>query len=191
MDDESPSEVGSYSLELSLASGRLAVALALTEVSDVGVGSPHETSTAEAFRPLSHFTLTMFSQLPSQRPQVSHSYTKHASTHTDNIQIQPNHPPNPLYQQQTRNLHVEPPAEQIASPRNQIEAMPPSKTMPEPLKIQPPPIMQPMYNPAVMHPVFMGNFRKAPFPLPLNGSLNPVATGYVFARDRVNGHTKL
>ncbi|KAK4494549.1 hypothetical protein PRZ48_013905 [Zasmidium cellare] len=91
---------------------------------------------------------------------------------------------------ETRNLQVEPHTEQISAPRNQIEAMPPSKTMPEPLKVPPYPT-QPLYNPAVMHPVFMGNFRKAPFPQPLNGGLHPVATGYVFARDRMNGNTKL
>lgn len=72
--------------------------------------------------------------------------------------------------------------------------MPPVKDIPMPMPdlIKPIPMpMQPMNNPAVMHPVFMGNFRKSPFPVAPNGTLNPVATGYIFARDRVNGNTKL
>ncbi|EME40632.1 hypothetical protein DOTSEDRAFT_136426, partial [Dothistroma septosporum NZE10] len=90
--------------------------------------------------------------------------------------------------QQVRNGHTEAQQTQLMTlPRNQLEAMPPNRTHPMPSLP-----MQPMYNPATTHPVFfMNNFRKPPFPLPLTAGLNPVATGYVFAKDGTATRTKL
>ncbi|KAF7196711.1 hypothetical protein HII31_02081 [Pseudocercospora fuligena] len=119
---------------------------------------------------LAQLNLSMISSLQPSRPQA-HSH----------------HPHNPQYQQQIRNTHTEvrQPA-LVTSPRNQIEAMPPSKTTPEP------PRVTPMFNPATMHPAFFsGNWRKQPFPLPINPSLSPATLGYVFPRPGSASRTKL
>ncbi|KXT03196.1 hypothetical protein AC578_4748 [Pseudocercospora eumusae] len=96
-------------------------------------------------------------------------------------------PQHPRYQQHTRSTHTKfPQPALVTSPRNQIEAMPPSKTVPEP------PRMMPVYNPATMHPAFFsGNWRKQPFPLPINPSLSPATLGYVFPRPGSASGTKL
>ncbi|USW57293.1 hypothetical protein Slin15195_G106120 [Septoria linicola] len=112
----------------------------------------------------------MFSSLQPSRPQVQHQQ-----------------PRNPQYQQQTRAIQIgagQP--ELVTAPRNQIEAMPPNQTTPH----SAPPL--PMYNPATMHPVFMmNNWKKTPFPLPINPAISPVAAGYVFPQIRPNMSTKL
>lgn len=59
--------------------------------------------------------------------------------------------------------------------------MPPNRTheMPHP------PLQQqalPLYNPAVIHPVFFSDsWHKPPFPLPFNTAWNPVTAGYAFS----------
>lgn len=88
------------------------------------------------------------------------------------VQIQQQHQQSPLVQQQIRSIDT------VTSPRNQIEAMPPNTT-PPPLPL--------VFNPATMHPVFfMNNWRKTPFPLPINPAVSPVAAGYVFPIVRPN-----
>ncbi|EGP84416.1 uncharacterized protein MYCGRDRAFT_87541 [Zymoseptoria tritici IPO323] len=103
--------------------------------------------------------------------------------------LQPSRPKVPAQsqhvQQQTRTFHTH-----ATAPRNQIEAMPPFTT-PETAKAQ---LVSPVstYNPATTHPVFfMNNFRKPPFPLPMNTGFSPAATGYVFGRTRTDSNTKL
>lgn len=67
--------------------------------------------------------------------------------------------------------------------------MPPNKTPMGPVAVT-----QPMYNPAMMHPVFFTTgWRKPPFPMPSNSAFSPAATGYVFGNGRVrqNSMTKL
>ncbi|KAH9833611.1 hypothetical protein Tdes44962_MAKER08769 [Teratosphaeria destructans] len=45
----------------------------------------------------------------------------------------------------------------------------------------------PMYNPALVHPVFFTDaWRKPPFPMPLNAGVSPVAAGYVFGNAKSN-----
>ncbi|KAK4617771.1 hypothetical protein CLAFUW4_12163 [Fulvia fulva] len=114
---------------------------------------------------------TMFHTLQPARPQVQQSQ-----------------PQNAHYQHQIRHNPTEAqPAQLMTAPRSQTEAMPPTRTPPMPSVP-----LQPVYNPATTHPVFfMNSFRKPPFPLPLDAGLNPVATGYVFARDGMATKTKL
>ncbi|RMZ34366.1 hypothetical protein D0859_01492 [Hortaea werneckii] len=102
---------------------------------------------------------------------------------------------NPLFQQQTRPSTVlpsktTPPSD--SSPKSQIEAMPPNKTQsPSPTIPQQ---AMPLYNPAVVHPVFFSDgWHKPPFPLPFNAGWSPAAAGYAFnSRQRsTNNTTKL
>ncbi|KAI7537794.1 hypothetical protein KC331_g10731 [Hortaea werneckii] len=103
--------------------------------------------------------------------------------------------PNPLFQQQTRLSTTHPSKATPSldgSPKSQIEAMPPSKTQP-PSSNRPQQAM-PLYNPAIVHPVFFSNgWHKPPFPLPFNAGWSPAAAGYAFNnRQRsTNNTTKL
>jgi hypothetical protein len=106
------------------------------------------------------------------RPQVSPSHHLHGndSTREEQVRAQQHPPPTPLFQQQIRISSSQ------ATPRSQIEAMPPM------LLQQPPFVAYPAFDPAKCHPVFFTPaLRKPPFPLfgPGHSMVNPVAFGYV------------
>ncbi|RMZ18481.1 hypothetical protein D0862_00260 [Hortaea werneckii] len=100
----------------------------------------------------------------------------------------------PLFQQQTRSSTAYPSkatASLDGSPKNQIEGMPPSKTQPPPTIPQQ---AMPLYNPAIVHPVFFSDgWHKPPFPLPFNAGWSPAAAGYAFNNRKraTNNTTKL
>ncbi|KAF2772896.1 hypothetical protein EJ03DRAFT_173003 [Teratosphaeria nubilosa] len=95
--------------------------------------------------------------------------------------LQGHQQPSPLYQQQTRTLHSAS-SPQLSRPTSQIEAMPPFTT---PIERTNHPL--PMYNPALVHPVFFTDaWRKPPFPMPLSAGISPVAAGYVFGSAKSN-----
>ncbi|KAI7324902.1 hypothetical protein KC326_g896 [Hortaea werneckii] len=112
------------------------------------------------------------------------------------LQPQQQQPPSPLFQQQIRPSTAYPSTATPsldASPKSQIEAMPPSKTQPSPPSI-PSRQAMPLYNPAIVHPVFFSDgWHKPPFPLPFNAGWSPAAAGYAFNnRQRgTNNTTKL
>ncbi|KAF2485850.1 hypothetical protein BDY17DRAFT_322659 [Neohortaea acidophila] len=90
---------------------------------------------------------------------------------------------NPLCQEQIRYTQST-----QQQPINQIQAMPPHKTLPATADLPP------VYNAAIMHPVFFSDaWRRPPFPMPANHSFSPAATGYVFGerRARTQSMTKL
>ena len=105
------------------------------------------------------------------------------------LQLHLKNSPDPMFQQQIRHPHTEQSTvDLVTAPRNQLEAMPPSKA---PLKPVGPPIPM-VYNPATTHPVFFtNNFHRPPFPLPMDAGLSPAATGYVFAKEQLGSRTKL
>ncbi|KAI7238629.1 hypothetical protein KC330_g2493 [Hortaea werneckii] len=109
------------------------------------------------------------------------------------LQPQQQQHPNPLFQQQTRPSTAYPSKATPSldgSPKSQIEAMPPSKTQPLPPSI-PPRQAMPLYNPAIVHPVFFSDgWHKPPFPLPFNAGWSPAAAGYAFNnRQRATNNT--
>ncbi|KAI7163062.1 hypothetical protein KC349_g1621 [Hortaea werneckii] len=108
------------------------------------------------------------------------------------LQPQQQHHPSPLFQQQTRPSTAYPSKATPSldgSPTSQIEAMPPIKTQPPPA-IRPQQAM-PLYNPAIVHPVFFSDgWHKPPFPLPFNAGWSPAAAGYAFNnRQRATNNT--
>ncbi|EMC91956.1 hypothetical protein BAUCODRAFT_312059 [Baudoinia panamericana UAMH 10762] len=95
---------------------------------------------------------------------------------------------NPRFQQQSRSsssdLGTKP---ESIGPRNQLEAMPPSKV---PAPIAQVPSGSAVYNPAIVHPVFFSSsWRKSPFPLPTTAAFSPAAVGYVFGDRRPRGQS--
>jgi len=116
-----------------------------------------------------------------RRPQNGRSLRLHIDVA---LQVQAPSHSNPLFQQQTRHFHTHQADSTAANrPQNQIEAMPPSKTLTMALPDQRG--LSPLYDPALTHPVFFGKWHKPPFPMPFNNGFSPVATGYVFGDQRV------
>lgn len=105
------------------------------------------------------------------------------------LQLQPKSDRDPMFQQQLRHPHTaQSTVDLVTAPRNQLEAMPPSKA---PMKPVGPPVPM-VYNPATTHPVFFtNNFHRPPFPLPMDAGLSPAAAGYVFAKEQIGSRTKL
>lgn len=152
----------------------------------------HRFAEALQVTALHHQTIMLPASQPS-RPRVCTSFQAEKS-YAKQSQLHPPNHSNLLFQQQTRNTHAQ--AEEKAAsrkPKSQIEAMPPSNASAGvPAAAQQHAL--PMYNPAVVHPVFFTDcWRKAPFPLPFNAGFSPVAAGYAFGdgRQRAEGMTKL
>ncbi|WPH04535.1 Hypothetical protein R9X50_00742700 [Acrodontium crateriforme] len=117
----------------------------------------------------------MFPALQPTRPKTSHPSN-----------------PNPGYQQQTRTSHSDLHTTQPAStPRNQIEAMPPNQSPAREIRHVAP--NQPLYNPAMIHPVFHSEtWHRPPFAVPTTAGFSPIATGYVFGNGKIKASsTKL